>query len=266
MRNLANIAGTTSGRSISGLLQESQGLINAGTTVGTLEKVPNIIRNGFESAGPSTSASKKDDCTNFHDAVRPLGQFGTPPVSDLAQKRIFNNDFQGGIPEAISGPQSTELFPSRCNFPTKVNESAAVVGRIKFNNIDLNSAYDGLQDCSGNIERSIAPVNPVTGSASCPLWEQSDFHKKNPQMSGNSDSTSQSPSSSNGEAQVIYSFPFSCDCPPLQFKFVYPLVIWIAPCSFYCFQGQAHMPLWFLSNCIETSSTFYCVFLCFLAS
>ncbi|XP_021606651.1 squamosa promoter-binding-like protein 1 isoform X3 [Manihot esculenta] len=201
LRNLANIAGTTSGRSISGLLQESQGLINAGTTVGTLEKVPNMIRNGFESAGPSTSASKKDDCTNSHDAVRPLGQFGTPPVSDLAQKRIFNNDFQGGIPEAISGPQSTELFPSRCNLPTKVNESAAVVGRIKFNNIDLNSAYDGSQDCSGNIERSIAPVNPVTGSASCPLWEQSDFHKKNPQMSGNSDSTSQSPSSSNGEAQ-----------------------------------------------------------------
>ncbi|KAJ9181746.1 hypothetical protein P3X46_005806 [Hevea brasiliensis] len=203
LRNLANIAGTTSGRSISGLLQESQGRVNAGTTFGALEKVPDMITNGSESARPSTSASKKDDCTNSQDIMRPLGQCGTVPVSDLAQKRIFNNDFQGETPQAISCLQSTALFPLRCNLPTKVNEPADVVGRIKYNNIDLNNVYDGSQDCTGNLDMSVAPVNPVTGSVNCPLWVQSDFHKKSPpQMSGNSDSTSsQSPSSSNGEAQ-----------------------------------------------------------------
>lgn len=196
LRNLANLSDTTSGKSISGLLQGSQGLVNAGTTVGALEKVPDIITNGSESAaGPSTSASKKDDCT----IMRLLGQCRTAPASDLVQKRIFINDAEDLAPQVISGSQSTALFPSRCNLPVKLNEPEAAIGR---NNIDLNNVYDGSQDCIGNLERSFAPANPGTGSINCPLWVQPDFHKKSPpQMSGNSDSTSsQSPSSSSGDA------------------------------------------------------------------
>ncbi|XP_012084190.1 squamosa promoter-binding-like protein 12 isoform X2 [Jatropha curcas] len=199
--NLANLAGTTSGRSISGLLQGSQGLVNAGTSVGTPEKVTHKITNGSESAGPSTSAYKKDDYINSEDLLRCLGQCGTIPASDLAQKRLFINDSQNQAPEAISGSQSTALFPSIR--PAKVNDPEAVLGRTKFNNIDLNNVYDGSQDCIGNLERSLAPVNPGAGSINCPSWIESNFQKKSPQqMSGNSDSiSSQSPSSSSGDAQ-----------------------------------------------------------------
>ncbi|CAK7326240.1 unnamed protein product [Dovyalis caffra] len=203
LRSLSNLAGTTNGRSLSGLLQGSPGLANAGATVGNLKKVQDALTNGPESARPSSSASKKDDCINSQNPLRPLGQCGTPPVSDLVQKRILDNDVQGGKLQARSGSQSISLFPSGNNLPAKTNEREATVGRIKLNNFDLNNAYDDSQDYVENLERSHAPVNTGTGPFNCPLWVQSDSHKTSPpHMSGNSDSTSsQSPSSSSGEAQ-----------------------------------------------------------------
>ncbi|KAG6759853.1 hypothetical protein POTOM_036346 [Populus tomentosa] len=203
LRNLANLAGTTNGRSLSGLLQGSPGLVNAGATVGNLEKVPDVLTNGPESARPSSSASKKDDCINSQDVLRPLGQCGTVPVPDLVQKRILDNDIQGGL-RAHSGPQSIPLFLSRNKLPAKPNEPEATVGRIKLNNFDLNNVYDNSQDYVENLDRSHAPVSTGMGSFNCPLWVRSDSHKTNlPHMSGYSDSApSQSPSSSSGEAQV----------------------------------------------------------------
>ncbi|KAI5574322.1 hypothetical protein BDE02_10G138600 [Populus trichocarpa] len=202
LRSLANLAGTTNGRSLSGLLQGSPGLVNAGATVGNLEKVQDALTNGPESARPSSSASKKDDCINSQDLPRPLGQCGTVPVPDLVQKRILDNDVQGGL-QAHSGPQSIPLFLSRNKLPAKPNEPDATVGRIKLNNFDLNNVYDNSQDYIENLDRSHAPVSTGMGSFNCPLWVRSDSHKTNlPHMSGYSDSTpSQSPSSSSGEAQ-----------------------------------------------------------------
>lgn len=202
MRNLANPTGTTSGGSISGLLPGSQGLVNAGTTAGTLEKLPDVITNDPESTRPSTSASKKDDFSSSQGILRALGQCGIVPISDLAQKRVFNSDAQGGTQ---SDSQSTALFPSRSNLPGKANEPEVTVGRIKLNNIDLNNVCDDSQDYVENLERSLASVNPGAVSLNCPLWLRSDSQKTSPpQMSRNSDSTSsQSPSSSSGEAQVF---------------------------------------------------------------
>jgi len=183
--------------------------VNAGATVGNLEKVQDALTNGPESARPSSSASKKDDCINSLDLPRPLGQCGTVPVPDLVQKRILDNDVQGGL-QAHSGPQSIPLFLSRNKLPAKPNEPDATVGRIKLNNFDLNNVYDNSQDYVENLDRSHAPVSTGMGSFNCPLWVRSDSHKTNlPHMSGYSDSTpSQSPSSSSGEAQVWFSHPF----------------------------------------------------------
>nr|TKR74336.1 squamosa promoter-binding-like protein 1 isoform X1 [Populus alba] len=176
LRNLANLAGTTNGRSLSGYCKDLR---------------------------PSSSASKKDDCINSQDVLRPLGQCGTVPVPDLVQKRILDNDIQGGL-QAHSGPQSIPLFLSRNKLPAKPNEPEATVGRIKLNNFDLNNVYDNSQDYVENLDRSHAPVSTGMGSFNCPLWVRSDSHKTNlPHMSGYSDSApSQSPSSSSGEAQV----------------------------------------------------------------
>jgi hypothetical protein len=204
LRSLADLAGATNGRSLSESLQGSQGLANARAIVGNLDKAHDALTNGPESARPSSSASKKDDCIISQDLLRPLGQCGTVPISDLVQKRILDNDAQVGTLQAPSGSQSIILFPSRNNLPAKTNEPEATVGRIKLNNFDLNNAYDDSQHSVENLERSHAPVDTGMGSFSCPLWVWSDSQKTSPpHTSGKSDSTfSQSPSSSSGEAQV----------------------------------------------------------------
>ncbi|XP_065863938.1 squamosa promoter-binding-like protein 1 [Euphorbia lathyris] len=189
LRNLANPAGTSNGANATGLLQGPE------TTTGTPEKVPDMIRNSSICAGPSTSTSKKDDSPISKDIVRPSSQCGAARGSDFTQNRIFNNNGHCVAPQAIPSPE--------CNLPVKVNETRFGIERIMCSNIDLNSVYDGSQDCVVNIEKSPAPLHTGKGSVTCPLWMQSDFRKKSPsQTSGNSDSTSSlSPSSSSGEAQ-----------------------------------------------------------------
>lgn len=185
LKNLANPAGT-SGGNVTGLLQESKHLVSGET----IKEVPNMIRNNSVSAGPSTSASKKDHYSySTKDIVRPSDQCGA---------------VQGVTPQALPRVDSTALFPSRCNLFEKVNETHAGVGRIMCGNIDLNNAYDGSQDCVWNLEQSNAPLDAANGSITCPIWMQPDFHKKSPShTSRNSGSTSSlSPSSSSGEAQV----------------------------------------------------------------
>ncbi|KAF9674342.1 hypothetical protein SADUNF_Sadunf10G0117300 [Salix dunnii] len=202
LRSLANLASTTNGRSLSGLLQGSPGLVNAGATAGNLEKVQDACTNSPESARPSSSGSKKDDCINSQDLLRPLGQCGTVPVPDLLQKRILDNDVQGGC-QAHSSPHFMPFFPSRNKLPAKTNEPEATVERIKLNNFDLNNVYDNSQDYAENLDMSHAPVSTGMGSFNCSLWVQSDSHKTSlPRMGGYPDSTSsQSPYSSSGEAQ-----------------------------------------------------------------
>uniref|UniRef100_A0A5B7BUB4 Putative squamosa promoter-binding-like protein 12 n=1 Tax=Davidia involucrata TaxID=16924 RepID=A0A5B7BUB4_DAVIN len=172
---LRNLAGTINGRNISGLLPGSQDLQNAGTSNGTPEKDP----------------------------PRPIGQCMTISTSEMTQKKILSGGVLGGTLQTPSASQSTILFPATDNIPTKANVPETTVGRIKLNNIDLNNVYDDSQDSAEILERSCAPGNLGTGSLSCPLWVHQDSHKSSPpQTSGNSGSTSsQSPSSSSGEAQ-----------------------------------------------------------------
>ena len=151
--------------------------MNAGATAGNLEKVQDACTNSPESARPSSSASKKDDCINSQDLLRPLGQCGTVPVPDLLQKRILDNDVQGGR-QAHSSPHFMPFFPARNKLPAKTNEPEATVERIKLNNFDLNNVYDNSQDYAENLDMSHAPVSTGMGSFNCPLWVQSDSHKK----------------------------------------------------------------------------------------
>ncbi|XP_022721902.1 squamosa promoter-binding-like protein 1 isoform X2 [Durio zibethinus] len=198
LRSLASLTGSTIGRNISGLPQGSQGVVNAGASLGNLEKVTDVVSNGTERATPSGSASKIDGCANVPDRQGPMGHCGTLPASDLAQKRA-NDDVQDG---SLSDSPSKILIPSGASFPFRANEPEATVGRIRMNNIDLNNVYNDSQDYVDNLERALVLKNPVNGSLHSSVC-LSESHKSSPhQQSGNSDSTSgQSPCTSSGEAQ-----------------------------------------------------------------
>ncbi|XP_059632030.1 squamosa promoter-binding-like protein 1 isoform X2 [Cornus florida] len=175
LRNLASLAGTINGRNIPGLLPSSQDLQNAGTSVVIPEKDP----------------------------PRSIGQCVTASASEMTQKRIFTDDAQGGTLKTPSASKSSLPFPTKDCIPPKTNVPEITEGRIKLTNIDLNNVYDDSQDCTENLERSCDPGNLGTGSLDCPIWVHQDSHKSSPpQTSANSGSTStQSPSSSSGEAQ-----------------------------------------------------------------
>ncbi|KAJ8767274.1 hypothetical protein K2173_017318 [Erythroxylum novogranatense] len=200
LRNLVNLDGASNGRSISGLLQESQGLVNTVTNGGTVEKVRDVAINGPECINTVSFASKKDDCTSSQNILKSLDQCETLPAAGFAQKRMFACDAQGGTSQALLGSKSTVLLPSGST--AKANEPEAMVDKIIMNNIDLNNVYDESHDVE-YLDKFPVPLHPGTGSITCPSWVQSNSHKKNPeQMSGNTDSTySLSPSSSSGEAQ-----------------------------------------------------------------
>ncbi|KAK9991981.1 hypothetical protein SO802_026966 [Lithocarpus litseifolius] len=203
LKNLASLAGTVDGRNISALLEGSQGLLNAGTSNGAPQKVTDVTPNGSEPSRPFSSALKMDDCINLHDHPRPMGKCVTVSASDVAQKRISLDDAGGRHVQALSGLQHMNPPPSKDGLPSK-SISETTNGRIKFNNIDLNNLCDDSEGHVENIGKSHAPVNSGTGLLGHPLWVQHDSLKSSPpQTSGNSDSTSsQSPSSSSGEAQV----------------------------------------------------------------
>lgn len=185
-------------------------MLNAGTSTGASQKVPDVVPNGSKSSKPYSSTSKMDDCINLQDHCIPVGQSMTPFAFVTAQKRICSDDAEGGHPKALSGAQGTNLPPSRDGLPSKSIISETKVGEIKLNNIDLNNVYDDSEDYVEQVGRSHAPENSVTGFLGLSLSLQKDPHKSTPpQPSGNSDSnSSQSPSSSSGEVQV-YS---SCVC------------------------------------------------------
>ncbi|KAG6667860.1 squamosa promoter-binding-like protein 1 [Carya illinoinensis] len=203
LRNLASLAGTVDGRNISALLEGSQGLLNAGTSTGSSQKVPDVTPNGSESSRPFCSTSKMDDHINPHDHPIYVGQCVTAFTSDMAQQRISLDDSQGGHVKDISGLQYKNPPPSKDGLPSKSIISETKVGRIKLNNIDLNNVCDDSEDCIEQVGRSHAPINSGTGFLGHPFWVQQDSHKSSPpQPSGNSDSTSsRSPSSSSGDAQ-----------------------------------------------------------------
>ncbi|XVF28123.1 hypothetical protein REPUB_Repub15cG0001900 [Reevesia pubescens] len=198
LRSLASIAGSNNGRNISGLLEGSQGVTNAGRSLGNLEKVADVVSNCTKHARPSGSASKIDGCANIPDRQGYMGHSETLPASDLAERRA-NNDVQDG---SLSGSPSKRLIPSIDSLPFRANEPVATVGRIRMNKIDLNNVYDDSQEYVDNLERSMVHKNPVNGSLHSSVFVSESHKSRPPQLSGNSGSTSsRSPSTCSGEAQ-----------------------------------------------------------------
>ncbi|GMP76125.1 hypothetical protein CsSME_00032935 [Camellia sinensis var. sinensis] len=168
LRNLTSISGSINGRNISGLLPGSQDLQKATMSLGTPEK----------------------------DSLRPNGQC---MAFEGTEKRTFTDNTQGGLfqtPCAIP-------CPARDSIPAKASAPDNGVGRMKLKDIDLNTVYDGSEDCSENLESYHAPVNLGIGSLDCTLRGHHDGQESSPpHTSGNTGSTpTQSLSSSSREAQ-----------------------------------------------------------------
>ncbi|XP_020234969.1 squamosa promoter-binding-like protein 1 [Cajanus cajan] len=204
LRNLANLAGTINGRNIASLLDGSQDLLKAGTS-GTMHNVPNTNSNGPEPSRPYSSSIKMDDGLIHHDPQESTLQCQMTPAHDMAKKCIASGS--DGVVKlkslSPSGPQSSNVLLSRDSLPTQSVAAGTTVGRIGLSNIDLNSVYDDVQDYVENPRNSHPPLPSGLGSHDHPLWVQCDSLRSSPpQTSRNSDSTStQSPSSSSGEAQ-----------------------------------------------------------------
>ncbi|XP_028110698.1 squamosa promoter-binding-like protein 1 isoform X1 [Camellia sinensis] len=196
LRNLTSMSGSINGRNISGLLPGSQDLQKATMSLGTPEKVPDLISNGPKCSSMLGSISKMDVCIDIQDSLRPNGQC---MAFEGTEKRTFTDNTQGGLfqtPCAIP-------YPARDCIPTKASAPDNGVGRMKLKDIDLNTVYDGSEDCSENLESYHAPVNLGIGSLDCTLRGHHGGQESSPpQTSGNTGSTStQSLSSSSREAQ-----------------------------------------------------------------
>lgn len=184
LRSLASQTSDHGGKNIAGLLQEPQKLLNDGTSVGNSDVVSTFIANS--SQGPP----------------RPIKQHQTVSVSEIPQQGVHLHNANGGSIQATSS-----VKPSILNSPPSYSEARdGTTGQIKMNNFDLNDIYIDSDDSVEDPERSPPTTNAVTSSLDCPSWVQQDSHQSSPpQTSGNSDSASaQSPSSSSGEAQVLF--------------------------------------------------------------
>ncbi|KAG4387997.1 hypothetical protein GLYMA_09G082000v4 [Glycine max] len=202
LRNLASLAGTINGRNIVSLLEGSQGLVKAGTS-GAAQNVPNTNSDGPEPSRPFDSFIKMDDGLIHRDPPESMVQRETTPANDMAKKCIASGSDGVGSLKSPSVPQSSNVLLSRDGLPPQSVAAQTTVGRIGLSNIDLNNVYDDVQDYVENTRNSCPPLPSGNGSLDHPLWIQCDSLKSSPpQTSRNSDSTStQSPSSSSGEAQ-----------------------------------------------------------------
>ena len=216
LRNLASLTGTINGRNIVSLLEGSQDLVKAGTS-GAAQNVPNTNSNGPEPSRPLYSSIKMDDGLIHRDPPESMVQRETTPANDMAKKCIASGSDGVGSLKSPSVPQSSNVLLSRDGLPPQSVAAQTTVGRIGLSNIDLNNVYDDVQDYVENTRNCRPPLPSGNGSLDHPLLVQCDSLKSSPpQTSRNSDSTStQSPSSSSGEAQVYYfnildSFPHFC--------------------------------------------------------
>ncbi|KAK7304052.1 hypothetical protein RJT34_15060 [Clitoria ternatea] len=201
LRNLASLAGTINGRNIASLLEGSQDLLKAGIS-GTVQNVPNTDSQGPESSKPFSSSTKMADSLICPDPPVSSVLCEMIPANDMAQKSIASGSGGVGSLKSPSGPQSSNVLQSRDSLPQSV-AAETTVRRNGLSNIDLNDVCDDVQDYVENPSSSRPPVPLRIGSIDHPLWVQYDSLKSSPpQTSRNSDSTSsQSPSSSSGEAQ-----------------------------------------------------------------
>ncbi|KAK7388067.1 hypothetical protein VNO78_22871 [Psophocarpus tetragonolobus] len=202
LRNLASLAGPINGRSLAPLLEESKGLVNA-EAPGAAHDKPKL-NYGFEASGPCGSSIKTDNGIISQDLPMSLAQCKTVPGNGRTQKCISSGD--GGVRnlKLPSGPLLSSVRQSSESLPSQLTAAAeAKVGRSSLNNIDLNNVYNDMQNTVENHMKPHPPVDSEIVSIDHPSWLQCDSLKSSPpQTTRNSDSTStQSPSSSSGEAQ-----------------------------------------------------------------
>lgn len=209
LRNLAILTGTFDGRNLSSLLQGSQDSQKIGTSVATSsEAVPTLFSKAFAGATAQESsrtlclASNVSQATDIQDPVGiPINQSESVTVASLAtpQKGIVVGD---SLVEAehISSMNPTNRLSIKDSFPSKLEST---MQRVKLKNIDLNDVYHESEDCMDGSERPQIPAD-CRITFDCPSWTRGDSHHLSPpQRSTNSDSASdQSPSSSNGDAQI----------------------------------------------------------------
>jgi len=205
LRNLASVAGTINGRNIVSLLEGSQDLVKAGTS-GTAHNVPNTNSSGPETSRPFDTSTKMDNGLISQDPPESMVQCEMTPANGMTKRFIASGSDGVGSSKYPSLPQPSNVLLSQDSLPPHSVSAEPTVGRIGLSNIDLNSAYDDVQDYVENTRNSRPPLPSGNGSLDHPLWVQCDSLKSSPpQTSRNSDSTStQSPSSSSGEAQVYY--------------------------------------------------------------
>ena len=180
-------------------------MAKAGTS-GAAQNVPNTNSNGSEPSRPIGSSMKMDNGIIHQDPPESRVQCEAMPACDMGQKCIPSGSNGMGSLKSPSGPQSSNVLLSRDSLPPQSVAAETTVGRNGLNNIDLNNVYDDVQDYVDNPRNSCPPIASGIGSVDHPSWLQCDSLKSSPpQTSRNSDSTStQSPSSSSGEAQVYY--------------------------------------------------------------
>lgn len=173
LKNLASVAGTINQENLSGLLSGSSKLQDA------------VASRGQD---PST----------------PTGQCMVTPSSRMTQKREFMDIVSGEKFQTPPAQLSNIHITTRDCIAVNANASDTRMENIKEFNIDLNNVYDDSEECMEPSERCDAPICVRNGSAGYPIWIHQDSDKSSPpQTSANSGSLStQSPSSSSGEAQI----------------------------------------------------------------
>lgn len=127
------------------------------------------------------------------------------PLSRMAQKRELMDIVSGEKFQTSPAQLSNIHIPTKDCIAVNANASNTRMERIKEFNIDLNNVYDDTEECMEPLERCDAPIYVRNGSAGYPIWIHQESNKSSPpQTSANSGSLStQSPSSSSGEAQVL---------------------------------------------------------------
>ncbi|KAK4478361.1 hypothetical protein RD792_017651 [Penstemon davidsonii] len=153
-----------------------------------------LLRNLASFAG-TTNERNADGSLAISQGLQNVGTSSGIAIKDPTRTLLDNA--QGGVIHSASPSQYVSEFAEKASNSMKENGS---VGRTKLNNFDLNSVYDGSQDC---MDDTIAPEDHGNLSPVGPLGLYKDSQRSSPpQNSRSSGSTlSQSPSTSSGEAQ-----------------------------------------------------------------
>ncbi|XP_047169773.1 squamosa promoter-binding-like protein 1 isoform X2 [Vigna umbellata] len=191
LRNLESLAAPNNDRTLASLLENSKGLLNAGTPGGAHDE-PKLNSNTPEASRPSGSSIQIDNGFISQDPLISMAQCETRPTN-------------GGVENLRppSGAPFSSISQSKGNLPCQLTATETTLRRNNLNNVDLNNVYSDVQNTDENHKKPYPHVASEMGSSDLPSWLQCASLKSSPpQTSRNSDSTSnQSPSGSSGEAQ-----------------------------------------------------------------